>query len=259
MFELTEIDQLLIEKYLDNTLTDSELTTFNQRLTDAAFAAEVARYQKAIKAIHAFGDHKLKALLQEEEAKLTESTPKATSKIVEIGTPQYSRLKWAIAASLLVAASVTTLYFTQNKNIKTESIYAAKFKPYRNYEKPTVRDNGYKDDAEKAFALYDNGNYKEALIYFEKINAAASTGGTPSYNLFLQANAYLATQQLGKAIPILTELSASTDSEWQQKGEWFLALALSETDKSKAQILFEKIKNTPNHVFQKQAAEVLVQ
>lgn len=271
MSELTEIDQLLIERYLDKTLTDSALTQFKQRLTDAAFAAEVHCYEKAVIAIKAFGDTQLKALLQEEEIKLqgnNDELIEINDKIIELNTPQYktqkirsTRQNWAIAASLLVLISAGIYYFI-NKNkdvepIKTESIFAANFKPYRNYNKPTVRDNTTKNIEEKAFSLYDNGEYDAALTYFEKIIPPVQTGQAPEYNsLFFQANAYLATHQTEKAIPILTQLSQLNNSEWQQKAEWYLALALLEKDVEKAKVLLEKIKNTANHPFQKQAAGI---
>jgi hypothetical protein len=111
-----------------------------------------------------------------------------------------------------------------------------------------VRDNANKNTAEKAFSLYDNGKYQEALTYFEQL-----THNDEQPNLlFFQANAYLATQQIEKAIPLLEKISQN-NSEWQQKGEWYLALALSEIKKERAVSLFDKIKNTPNHPYQKQA------
>ncbi len=263
MYKLTEIDQLLIEKYLDKTLTDNELTTFNQRLSDADFAAEVRHYEKSVIAIKAFGDDKLKALLKEEEAKLAE---KKIVKLTDTKTAFVSKRpprskapnthsfvqRWAIAATLILGICGAAMYFLQQKATeKTESIYAAQFRPYHNYTQPTVRENAQKNDIEKAFSLYDNGEFEAALTYFEKIK-------TPQYDaLFFQANAYLATNQTEKAVPILTQLSQLKDSEWQQKAEWYLALALSEKEADKAHVLFEKIKNTPNHAYQKQAANVL--
>jgi tetratricopeptide (TPR) repeat protein len=263
MSELTEIDQLLIERYLDKTLTDSELTTFNQRLTDALFAAEVQRYEKAVIAIKAFGDDKLKALLQEEEVKLQEKkvvksidnpTKFVSKRPLRSKAPTMGSLlqRWAVAATLILGILGGVLYFIQQKETeKKESIYASQFRPYRNYSQPTVRENTEKNDIEKAFSLYENGNYEAALVYFEKIK-------TPQYDTqFFQANAYLATNQAEKALPILIQLSQLQDSEWQQKAEWYLALAWSEKDLGKAKVLFEKIKNTANHPFQKQAAAIV--
>jgi tetratricopeptide (TPR) repeat protein len=264
MYKLTEIDQLLIEKYLDKTLTDSELTTFNQRLTDAEFAAEVKRFERAVSAVHAFGDDKLKALLREEEAilqtekvvKTMDAQPKFVSKRPpRAKAPSMVSLtqRWAVAATLILGIGGATMYIIRKGEAeKTESIYAAKFRPYRNYAQPTVRENAQKNDIEKAFSLYDNGAYTEALTFFEKIKDA------PLDVQFFQANAYLAINQKEKAEVILTQLSANSPSEWQQKAEWYLALSLSETDKTKANALFQKIKNTPEHPYQKQAADVLV-
>jgi tetratricopeptide (TPR) repeat protein len=263
MYKLTEIDQLLIEKYLDKTLTDSELTTFNQNMEDASFAAEVQRYERAVTAIHAFGDDNLKALLQEEEAKLQgekeikklEPQAKFVSKRPpKAKAPNVASLaqRWAIAATLLLGIGGATLYFIRQKETgNSVSVYASKFKPYPNYAQPTVREDAQKNDIEKAFSFYEQGDYQSALVYFEKIR-------TPQYDAqFFQANAYLATNQREKAVVILTKLSDNSPPEWQQKAEWYLALSLSETDKTKANVLFEKIKNTPDHPYQKQAADVL--
>ena len=64
---ISEIDRQLIEKHLDKSLSETEQTVFHQRLEDADFAAEVQLYQKSVHAIHAFGDSKLKMMLQLEE------------------------------------------------------------------------------------------------------------------------------------------------------------------------------------------------
>jgi tetratricopeptide (TPR) repeat protein len=263
MYKLSEIDQLLIERKLDNTLTDSELITFNQRLTDADFAAEVKRFEKSVVAIKAFGDNKLKALLQEEEAKLggekvlkqIGNQPKFVSKRPpRAKAPSMVSVvnRWAIAAILILGIGGATMYFIRQREAENkESIYASKFRPYRNYAQPTVRENAQKNDIEKAFSLYDNGAFEEALVYFEKIKNA------PFDVQFFQANAYLATNQKEKAEAILKRLSENSSEEWQQKAEWYLALSLSEKQADKAQLLFEKIKNTPNHPYQKQAIDVL--
>jgi hypothetical protein len=272
MHELSKIDQSLIEKNFDKTLTDNELTTFNQRLTDATFAAEVQRYEKAVTAVKAFGDKNLKALLQEEEARLQGQTVKIadiTPPPASIGTSQYSEpklrsvgQKWAIAANLLLVVSALAWYFLPKKTdtsfSENKNIYATYFKPYRNYEKPTVRDNTQKDLLEKAFSLYDNGDFQGSLTYFEQVPSQISTKIPPQYSaLFYQANAYLATNQLGKALPILENLAQSPQSEWQLRAEWYWALALSETQPAKAKMVFEKIRNTTNHPYQKQVESVL--
>jgi hypothetical protein len=261
MLQLTEIDQLLIEKKLDNTLTETEKMTFNQRLADPNFASELKRYQQAVQAVYAFGDANLKALLQEEEQKLQKKKAALTPQYpIAILRPVWRR--WAVAASLLVAIGLTA-QVVLHKMQESKSVYARYFKPEPTYSKRANRDRADapkapKDDFEKAFTFYDNGEYEAALTYFEKIPAPVSAEETPQYDvLFFKANAYLATKQTAKAIPIFEQLSQNKATKWQLHAEWYLAIALSKEQPDKANVLFEKIRNTENHPFQKQAVAVL--
>ena len=259
MSRINEADTLLIEKYLDKNLTEEEQSIFNQRLSDATFANEVRLYEKAVQAVYAFGDSRLKAVLQAEEAKLQADTP--------VRTPQYSLpvvrpnwQKWAMAASFLLVASVAAWLWLpivteveDNKPTATKSIFAANFKPYPNYAQPVVRGAGLKNDIDKAYALYEKKEFKAALTYFAKIDPPLNE------DLFLEANAYLVIQQTEKAIPLLEKVSTSetANPDLQQNAQWYLALALSETQPEQAMALFQKMKETPNHSYQSQAAEVL--
>ena len=258
MSRINETDTQLIEKYLGKNLTEEEQSIFNQRLSDATFANEVRLYEKAVQAVYAFGDSRLKAILQAEEAKLqADDTP--------VRTPQYplpvvrpNWQKWAMAASfLLMVSAAVWLWRSTGPEVKdnkpTTSIFAANFKPYPNYAQPVVRGAGPKNDIDKAYALYEKKEFKAALTYFAKIDPPLNE------DLFLEANAYLVIQQTEKAIPLLEKVSTSetANPDLQQNAQWYLALALSETQPEQAMALFQKMKETPNHSYQSQAAEVL--
>jgi tetratricopeptide (TPR) repeat protein len=250
---ITKIDQQLIEKYLDKRLSDIEQLTFNQRLSDTEFLHEVKLYEQAVKGVYASGDNKLKGILQEEEAKLREPPQFEKPKL------RISFLRWAVAASFLLLVSIGTWYLLE-KIKEPKEVYATYFKPYQNLSKPTLRDDSFKNDIQKAFALYDNGDYKAAINYFEKISSSVQLSNDLvllQYVTFIQANAYLSNQQIEKAIPLLERVSQDTQSKWHQHGEWYLALALSKNQTDKATFLFSKIKNEEGHPYQKSAIEVL--
>jgi tetratricopeptide (TPR) repeat protein len=259
MSRINDTDTQLIEKHLDKQLNEQEQILFNQCLSDPTFANEVRLYEKAVQSVYAFGDSRLKAILKAEEAKLQADnaavkTPQYPSPVVR---PIWQR--WAMAASFLLIASAAAWLLLPNigktgeKTGNTEGVFASKFKPYPNYANPTVRGEETKDVADKAYALYEHGDYKKALTYFEKIQPPLNE------DLFLQANAYLVTQQAEKAIPLLEKVSLSkeADAELQQRAEWYLALALSEKQPEQAKVIFQKIEDTPNHNYQAQAAEIL--
>lgn len=247
---LSKIDQILIEKYLDKSLTDAENIIFTQRLEDADFAAEVDLYQQSVKAVYAFGDLQLKAILMKEEAKLSTSVP-----------PQYKPMKtvsivrrWALAATVLLLVSVG-VWFLNKKTIQKEALtdvlFEQNFKPYPNFNDPNVRDKtSIKTDREKAYTLYDNGDYKQALTYFQKITRSQYK------DQFYEANAYLATHQADKAAPLLEQLSQNASFEWQKQAEWYCALSLLATKPEQAKRLLEKIKADNQHPFYKNVVQI---
>ena len=261
MSRINDTDTQLIEKYLDKNLNEQEQTLFNQRFSDSVFANEVRLYEQAVQSVSAFGDAELKTMFQEEEAKLqAENTEK--------GTPQYKTAtmrptwqRWAMAASFLLLASVAAwLLLSKDKKLDKPNqdlvaqsnkmnVFAANFEPYKDYS--VVRSEKPKNALEKAQFFYASRRYAEAIVLFEQINPL------PIDAEFLQANAYLATHQVEKAIPILEKLSADVSFKQQQAAQWYLALALSEKQPERATALFQKIKDTPNHSYQTQAAEVL--
>lgn len=251
---ITEIDRQLIEKHLDKSLSEPEQAAFDERLADADFATELALYQKSIFAIHAAGDINLKAMLQLEESMLQAPPQYPSNFVPKIPTKIIKQYGWAMAASFLIAVSVGYWFFTTTNDIKQQGkdrIFADNFKPYIDKKYATTRSEGVAAEIDSAFSLYFRKDYLRALTYFEKINS-------PLTDIqFTQANAYLATHQLDKAIPILEKISQDTSAQKQQAAEWYLALALSETQLEKAKRLFEKIKSTANHSYQQDAIVIL--
>lgn len=255
---ITEIDGQLIEKHLDKSLSESEQAQFRQRLDDTDFVAELALYQKSVYAIQAAGDKKLKSLLMLEEVAL--NAPPQYDNALFI--PDNSRrlvkqLWWAMAAAFLILILVGYWFFNATNDFKKgnkEKIFAAHFEHFVNKDNINFRTKGeVESDLDKAFLYYDNKDYKKALMYFEK--TASAEYDAPFY----QAIAYLATQELDKAILILEKISQNTASNKQKQAEWYLALALSETQPEKATRLFEKIKSDTLNRYQKEATAVLKQ
>ena len=249
MSQIIDKDRILIEKHLDFALTDEEKAHFNQRLEDQNFAAEVRLYEQSVKSVHAFGDARLKDVLMEEEAKLV-SNP----------LPQYKATKvvsmsqcWAMAASVLVVLGASLWYFI-GKSIpnkpSVEMVFEQNFKPYQNFDAPNIRDNATKTNREKAYALYENGDYAQALTYFEQIT-------TPQYkDQFFEANAYLAMHQAEKAASLFEKLSQASDFDLQKHAEWYWALSLLQTQPIEAQRILDKIKKDRQHPFYKNAVQI---
>lgn len=251
---ISDQDRLLIEKYLDKKLTETELLTFDKRLEDPDFADEVKLYTKAVQAILAFGDEKMKAMLKAEDEKfpIVIQPLKGNSS----GNSQHKKIttmwrRWLIAACFLLV-SVSLVWFGTNRNTDNAGkVFATYFKPYPNYEKPNSRNGTTKNNLEKAYAAYDNGDYQLALTYFE-------TSSPSQYDAqFFQANAYLAIDQAEKAIPILEKLSRDSAFKWQQQAEWYLVLALSErSDKTEVKRLIEKICQNTNHPYYSESKKI---
>jgi hypothetical protein len=243
---ITEIDIQLIEKHLDKSLSNTEQAAFEERLADADFVSELALYKKSVHAIYASGDAKLKALLQLEEDKL--ATPQYVKALKpSSSTKSVKMVWWSLAATFLVGAF--TFLFVLNRQPKHEKVFANHFKAYGDDQ---ARRGGQdvQTDIDQAFLLYNQKKYAQSLVYFEKLRV-------PQYHSdFYQANAYLATNQIDKAIPLLEKISQGPTSEKQPIAEWYLALALLKTQPEKAMPLFEKMKSNPNHTFQREATAV---
>lgn len=256
---MTENDKLIIEKYLDNSLSLAEQQVFDQRLEDPVFAKEVKLYKEAVQAIYALGDDKLKALLQEEEAKI--APPQYSKQFVpKIPTKLAKSYWWAMAASLLVLLSVGYWFFNQKpiEQAQTkEALFAANFEPYKNYNDNIVR--GKKDTAltsiiVKALEAYNENDYKSFLTYFEKADNPSKDA------LFLMGNAYLGIGEPLKAIPIFDKIAADSTDPHQLQAEWYLALTYLKAGNTEGcRILLEKIKAKPNHPKREKAESLLIQ
>ena len=253
---ITEIDIQLIEKHLDKSLSESEQAVFSQRLADADFVTELALYQKSIYAIHAAGDKKLKSMLILEESML-QAPPQYSNVFIPDDSPRLiKQMWWAMAAAFLIIVGVGYVFLTRSNEIKQgnkDRLFAANFQAY--HSKADEPDRGENDvrneERDTAYILYDAKNYRGALTYFEKVKSPSS------YMQFLQANAYLALNEIDKAIPILKKISQDTSAKKQQAAEWYLALALSETQPEEAKRLFERIKSTAGHGYQNDAIDIL--
>jgi hypothetical protein len=247
-----EIDNILIEKYLDKSLTAAEQQTFEGRLTDPAFAHEVKRYKEALMSIYTLGDDRIKSILQEEEAKM--APPQYSSTFIPKISPRLTAyLWWSLAAGLLVVISVGYWIFTNTKTATPDALFASKFEAYPSYSYDgNPRGKSEETALKQVYTDYNNGKFSNFIAYFEKIDNPTND------ELFLMANAYLGIGESGKSIPILLKIAENSTNTHKEAAEWYLALAyLKQGNVSECSNWLAKIKAHTKETYKDRANKLI--
>ena len=242
MNNLTDTDINLIERRLDNLLSEPELQSFNERLrSDSLFKEGFDSFQDAISAIYLAGAADLKAILKAEQAKLTSSCTDSTlvKPLVPVNKPHLSlptlrgSRGWLAAASIAVlGVAVYWIAFKNNDNTP-EKLLAAYYEPKINTWTKSLRDIEERKKQRQlaiekygevegtqlfnALTLYDNGAFEQASKAFNALHLQNDT-------LYLyQANALLKADKATEAIAVLDRISPTSLNH--KEAQWYLAMA----------------------------------
>jgi hypothetical protein len=242
MNNLTNSDINLIERRLDNLLSEPELQSFNERLRfDSDFKEGFESYQDAVFAVYLAGEADVRAILKAEQAKMNTSNTYSTDvKSHEaVSKPDRSlpvlrgMRSWLAAASIAVlGVAIYWIAFKNNDNTP-EKLLAAYYKPKINTLTKSLRDG---EESKKqrqiaidkygevegiqlfnALSLYDNGAYEQAAKSFNALHLQNDT-------LYLyQANALLMADKAKEAIAVLDRISPTSQN--YREAQWYSAMA----------------------------------
>jgi tetratricopeptide (TPR) repeat protein len=268
MNNLSVADIQIIEKRLENQLSEPELLSFNERLrSDADFKEGFVSYQDALKAIHIAGEDDVMAILKEEQTKLRIKSDRVKPvALTPVRNPKILR-GWLAAASIALLCVAGYWLMTSKNTIDSESLFAEYYKPKTNtFIQFTRGDNDFietqkqliiskygVEDGTKIFnalSFYEKGNYDNAATEFYKLDVRNDT-------LYLyQANALLKSNQILLAITLLDKISAA--SPMIHEAHWYKAMAyLNTKEVEKAKALLVILSKGDNKGFQVKAKELL--
>ena len=233
--------ETLLEKYLQDELTETEWQEFNALLKkDPDFREEVEFQMDVKRAITADEDEYFMDMLSDFESKALEGDPKT----VQIEKPE-TRIfpnKWIVAASVAVLTGLA-YFFMVKQTANPQDLFAQNFTAYPNVSHPITRGNEGRDAKTEAFAAYAKGDYKTAIPLFTELY----TSGQESYYLFYKANSLIGIDRASEAIPLLEEHLRTVDS-LTDKSNWYLAMAyLQLEDTQKAKEALEKVVETKGY------------
>ncbi|AXG70646.1 type III secretion low calcium response chaperone LcrH/SycD [Kordia sp. SMS9] len=160
----------LIQKYIQDSLSEAEKTQFEALLQDdLTFAKKVAEHENIHKAIKAAEKQQLKSHLQQLETTQSEQKP--------LRTPFQKNTRLAIAVVLLLFFGLMGNYIIQQANVN-ENLYATYFEPYPNALQPVTRGQNDSDLLSIATQAYEAKNYEKAIETFDLIQAGFDNPST---------------------------------------------------------------------------------
>ncbi|MFS4466483.1 CDC27 family protein [Maribacter sp. 2210JD10-5] len=230
--------ETLLEKYLQDKLTESERQEFDALLqSDPEFKEEVEFQMDVKRALTAEEDDNFREILSDFESEAraggSDEIYSDKSKVRTFPT------KWLVAASVALLVGLT-YFFTANQATDTKDLFTQNFKPYRNVTYPITRGEEAVNKKTKAFLAYGKGNYKGALPLFTELYASQKE----PYYLFYKANALIELNRAEEAIPLL-EKHLETKDSLVDKSYWYLAMAyLQLEDSEKAKQALKKVVET---------------
>jgi tetratricopeptide (TPR) repeat protein len=224
----------LIDGYFENSLNAKERIEFNELIQkDDEFKKEF-QFQKDLKnAITHHQNEELKDTLVHFENKL-----KRNYRFGMVPS------KWVAAASLALVLSFGTWAVRNYVFPSNQRMFETFFEPYRNTVLPIVRGEEMNTIEYRAFLAYESGEYHKAINLFNSV-----ANNRDRHILFYKAMSYLSVDKTDEAIQALLPLAEGStgtieDLDWQQKAEWYIALAYLKKDQGqKAQFYLNRLKD----------------
>lgn len=203
--------EALINGYFENSLSQDQLTEFEQLLkTDADFASEV-EFQKELQ-------YSLKKNERQEIKQMFSEVNHengSKGKIIRMRP-------WLVAASIVLLVGLTSWFFFFNTaTINTDQLYASNFAPYDNVVHPIERGNEIEDLKTRMFLAYEDQNYELWLKLSEEMVAKQKD----DYIDFYSAIVYMQLENHKKAVPLLRGY-INGNGELDDRATWYLALSL---------------------------------
>jgi len=235
-------EQILIEQYLDDSLSKEEYIAVEERIkNDPAFAKEVAIWQVIVNNIepvvdnnsiaidHAVVEEGLNALQAKLRKRDFYNTPKKN-----ISTKyMFWFLGTAVAASIIVLIAYNLFVPKQNSYDVLEQSVLLDLAMRSEQDSPLIIN--IKRTLFNAFILYNDAEYKMAIPLFKEVIELSKDTSLDSLSsnyyqtrtVVYLANAYLAEQEPSFAIKCLKPLSVNdkTREDVQREVFWYLAMA----------------------------------
>lgn len=240
MKTLSDSEIELIEKYIDNSLSDEESNLFQQKIQQSIkFSDQLELAQKAINDIK----EGYQALSKKELFEIYHQSKKDRQNKVRFN----NRTFIAASVSLLM---LCMFYWYGSYYKANDTLYYAYYEVYP--ATPSAR--GGHETTNLAMDYYRMQNYKEALMYF-----APETFQDEDQLMLYTGNCYLNLNEEKRAIETFTQGLESKDQVVRNYAKWYLALSyLKDKQPEKAKNELSEIVKE-NQIYSEEASSLLEQ
>lgn len=218
-----------IERFYNNSMSDDEHKKFEKKLqNDTEFRAQAEDIKTLLLGIET---QSFKEKLNEFHKDIPQETTKnKSSKVLFL-----KFTKMAVAAAVIVSIGIYWFYNNSSHN----QLYAKYFTPDPGL--PTTMSNTDDFDFYDAMVNYKYGDYKTAILKWEKLQSKKPDNDTINYFLGV---ANLANNNVENAIPILKKTVNKTNSTFNNDANFYLGLAYLKTNNTKQAIKYLKLNNS---------------
>jgi tetratricopeptide (TPR) repeat protein len=243
-------DRHILQKYLDNELSESELKRFEQELSASPeLMVDLDLFKEVDEAISDTEVLDFRAQLSDlrEETQRTESG----KKVFRFSRPWHYAASAAIA--LLVAIGLATVL---GRPLSNSDLFVKYMKPYelvltnRSMESDVIK--ALMNNAEVA---YMKGDFESAVFWFSEVLEKDPAKVEADFSIGVSN---MGLQKFVDASESFNKVINHDDNLFIQKAEWFQAgclLAMDETDRARRQLI--KIANEDHHFYQSDAEKIL--
>ena len=243
-------DRHILQKYLDNELSEKELTRFEQELSASPdLLVDLDLYKEVDEAIADTEVLDFRAQLTD----LREETRRSESgrRVFRFTRPWHYAASAALA--LLVAIGLATVL---GRPLSNSDLFAKYMKPYELVLTNRSADNeAIQLWMNKAQEHFLNGEFESAIDCFDEVLILNSDKMEAD---FYMGVSYMEIAEHSEASKSFTRVIEHDDNLYVQKAEWFLAgclLAMDETDQARRKLA--KIASSSNHYYKDDAAKIL--
>jgi hypothetical protein len=236
-----------IKKYTDNNMSESDRSSFKNELKkNSLLSDEYNHYLKMIRERNKGSVDKLSQRFKEIDTELDKELEFKNS--VSSLKRVYLKRCVGVAAAILLLISITLFIKTSvNINQITEQYWE------EDRGLPLFMEPSSNVNLSDAMVNYQDGKYAIAL---ERMSILNTNNKNDTLNYYM-GNCLYKLDNLEKAKKMFKEVLKNKKSVFLEKAEYRLAFCYLPNNKNWALTLFKKIKNTPFHLYQIQAKEIL--